>query len=311
MPRFLLKRLLIALLAVASASLIGFGYAHLARTGVGNPLFAGSRVAEPLLPAYAAWLRALFGGEAVQTVTYGNQFAGTVARAAVASLALLLPALLLSLLMGVLLGLAGVRRSPPGVRGWLLAVSTLGQATPSFFAGSLAIAGLLALIIWGPFDRVLLPVQGYGLDAHLILPALVLAVRPTAYMAQVVASLAAGELGRPYVRTAVAKGLTWEQATRRHALRNIQAPLAQTTARTLRTLVAELILVEWLFGWPGLGALLAGTLIPNRMLSSGVEAAFLDPPLVATIVTLLALFFVAMDTLAAILTRWLDPRTHG
>jgi peptide/nickel transport system permease protein len=298
---------MLIVVALVAASFGGFTYAYLARTGAGNPLFAQARASDPLLPAYGRYVQSLTTG-ALTSDKYGASFVGVLGQAALASLVLLLAALLVAVPLGFALGLAGVRKEPPGVRGWLLALTSLGLATPSFFAGSLAVAAMLLLSIYGPWDKVLLPVQGFGIDAHLILPALVLSVRPTAQIAQFVATLTVGELTKPYVTAARGKGLTWQQATRHHALRNVYAPLVQVVARTLRMTVGELILVEWLFGWPGLGMMLAATLIPDRMSSARVASGFLDPPVVATILTLLALFFVLMDTVAAATARSLDPR---
>lgn len=307
MLRFLARRSLFVVVALVAASFGGFVYAHLARTGAGNPLFAQSRAADPLLPAYARYVQAL-GAGTLTSDKYGDTFLSVLGQAAWASLILLVAALLVSIPLGFVLGLAGVRKEPTGVRGWLLALTSIGLATPSFFVGSLAVAAMLILVVYGPWDQILLPVQGFGIDAHLVLPALVLSVRPTAQIAQFVATLTVGELTKPYVTAARGKGLTWGQATRRHALRNVYAPLVQVIARTLRMIVGELILVEWLFGWPGLGMLLAATLIPARVSAYGVESGFLDPPVVATIVALLALFFLLMDTVVAATLRGLDPR---
>ncbi len=307
MLRFLTRRAFLIVAAVLLASFGGFAYAWLARTGAGNPLFAQARASDPLLPAYGRYMQALISG-ALTSDKYGATFLPVLGQAAWASLILLAGALLISVPLGFALGLAGVRKEPPGVRGWLLAMTSIGMATPSFFVGSLAVAAMLLLVIYGPFDKVLLPVQGFGLDAHIILPALVLSVRPTAQIAQFVATLTVGELNKPYVTAARSKGLTWQRATRHHALRNVYAPLVQVIARTLRMVVGELILVEWLFGWPGLGTMLAATLIPSRMSSGGIGDGFLDPPVVATIVAVLALFFVLIDTIAAMTVRRLDPR---
>ena len=306
MLRFLARRSLLVVLALIAASFGGFAYAYLARTGAGNPLFAQARTSDPLLPAYGRYVHALTVGS-LTSDKYGATFLHVLGQAVWASLILLLAALLISIPLGFVLGLAGVRKEPPGVRGWLLAITSIGLAMPSFFAGSLAIAGLLLFVIYGPVDKVLLPVQGYGLDAHLVLPALVLSVRPAAQIAQFVATLTVGELTKPYVTAARSKGLTWQQATRRHALRNVYAPLVQVISRSLRMIVGELILVEWLFSWPGLGMMLTATLIPPRISAASLDAGFLDPPVVATIFTLLALFFVIMHTVAPPTMRMLAP----
>mgnify|MGYP000954331214 CR=1 FL=1 len=86
------------------------------------------------------------------------------------------------------------------------------------------------------------------------------------------------------------------------------AVFALTMAGAVRLLVADLIVVEWLFGWPGLGFLMAATLIPAQVASATVDAGFLDPPLVASLLTIFAAIFLITDLLAGALARAADPR---
>ena len=105
------------------------------------------------------------------------------------------------------------------------------------------------------------------------------------------------------------KGLTERRVIWHHALRNVWAPVAHALAGAVRLLVADLIVVEWLFGWPGLGFLMAATLIPAQVASAtSVEAGFLDPPLVASLLTIFAAVFLITDLLAGALARAADPR---
>ena len=79
----------------------------------------------------------------------------------------------------------------------------------------------------------------------------------------------------------------------------------------MRILVGELIVVEWLFNWPGLGNLLAHTLIPTgTAFTRGLadRSLFLDPPVVAAVLTVFAALFIMTDQTASILVRVFDPR---
>ena len=179
---------------------------------------------------------------------------------------------------------------------------------PGFFIGRLAVALLLLATIYARLGNIPLPIQGFGWDNHLILPLLALSVRPTAQIAQVVAGLLAGELGQQYIVAARGKGLTERRVIWHHALRNVWAPVAHAVAGAVRLLVADLIVVEWLFAWPGLGFLMAATLIPAQFASASVEARFLDPPLVASLITIFAAFFLLIDLVAGV---WRVPSTHA
>ena len=93
---------------------------------------------------------------------------------------------------------------------------------PSFYIGSLLIMATLAYLIWGPQGAVL-PVQGFGWDLHLVLPALVLAARAAAQIAQMSSALLVAELDKTYVVAARSVGQPWRAIRGRHALRNVAA----------------------------------------------------------------------------------------
>jgi ABC-type dipeptide/oligopeptide/nickel transport system permease component len=97
----------------------------------------------------------------------------------------------------------------------------------------------------------------------------------------------------------------------KHALRNVISPVIVTIAGALRLLVAELIVVEWLFSWPGLGNLLAQTLIPSQtitMSSTGDSILFLNPAVVAAVLGVFAAMFLLADVIASAMGRAFDPR---
>jgi peptide/nickel transport system permease protein len=304
-------RLLLMVLLVAVANLGGYTYAFLARTISGNPFFAREVQTETLWSGYAGYVQGMLQGSYSDVAVYQDDFFLILGRAAVASGGLLLLAMAISIVLGLTVGLLGVRLHPPGIRGWLTGLTILGLSTPSFFIGRLAVALLLLAAIYARLGAIPLPIQGYGWNLHLVLPLLALCVRPTAQIAQVTAGLLAGELGRQYIVAARGKGLTERRVIWHHALRNVWAPVAQAVAGAMRLLVADLIVVEWLFAWPGLGFLMAATLIPAQVASASVEARFLDPPLVASLITIFAAVFLLTDLVAGTVARAVDPRQRA
>ncbi|MBP7962660.1 MAG: ABC transporter permease subunit [Caldilineaceae bacterium] len=305
MPKFLLTRLSLLLPLLAVANFGGYAYAWLARTSMGNPFFATTNASDSLWPAYMDYLTNLLrhGWAALPTMSERGM-GGALA----ASGGLLLAAVMVSIGLGVLFALLGTRSRPPGIRGWLTAFTTLGLATPSFFIGVLVIALLLRGLIQGFFTAFPVPLNGFGWDVHLLLPILALSLRPTAQIAQLLAGRLAEEMGRPYVTTARSKGLRSRTQLLGHVMPNVWASLAQIIAGCVRLLVGELILVEKLFDWPGLGQLVANTLVPAQFASARIAATFLDPPLVATLLTLFAAVLLVLDGGAALLSRTADPR---
>lgn len=301
-------RVLLLVLLLAAANFGGYTYAFLARTISGNPFFARETQTGTLWSGYSHYVQGMVQGNFRDVAVYQDDFFLILGRAAIASAGLLVLALVISVGLGLLIGLLGVRLNPPGVRGWLTGVSILGLSTPAFFIGRLGVALLLLLTIYARLGSVPLPIQGYGWDWHLILPLVALCVRPTAMLAQIVAGLLAGELGQQYIVAARGKGLAERRVIWHHALRNVWAPVAHALAGAVRLLVADLIVVEWLFGWPGLGFLMAATLIPAQVASATVDAGFLDPPLVASLLTIFAAIFLITDLLAGALAHAADPR---
>lgn len=306
------RGLLITLLALLLADAIGFAYAHTVAPlqAQRSPLYAARASGRPLLADYSDHLRGLSrldlgplpGSDGRASVL------GALAGAAGNSLGLLALALALSVPLGIGLGMLGVRPDPPRLAGWLNVVATIGLATPTFFFGVLGVTAVIMFLIWAPGRPVLLPLQGYGWDRHLILPTLALMLRPTAQIAQVTAGALVGELGRQYVVTARSIGNSERRIMRRHVLRNALPVIISTVAAALRLMAGELVLVETLFGWPGLGRLVAQTLIPANSSVAPEAALFLSPPLLAGALALFAGLFVLANMVAGLLMRLLDPR---
>jgi ABC-type dipeptide/oligopeptide/nickel transport system permease component len=317
MSRFLARRLLLIPLALLLVNFFGYTYAHYAgplraeRTPYVRAVEAG-----PLLPAYVTYLERSFNLDfGLQLAIPGEIRGGSVSlgnalwSATQASFGLLVIALLVSAVIGLVLGMSAVRNSPPGVSRWLVMISTVGLAMPSFYIGSLFIFGSVMYVLRiGPGTQMPLPISGFGWDAHLILPVVALMARPTVQLAQTTASLLSGELSKQYITAARSIGHSWRSARNRAAMWNIIAPIVLTLGTMLRLLVGELILVEWLFRWPGLGRLLAWTLVPPQLTSSSGSPLFLNPPVVASLLTVIGALFLVADFITAISARALDPR---
>jgi peptide/nickel transport system permease protein len=153
----------------------------------------------------------------------------------------------------------------------------------------------------------LLPAMGYGLDRHLVLPVLVLALRPMAEIARLTSELLAEELNKEYVRTAISKGLPWRLVVLRHAFPNIATVIAVAVGNSTRYLLSSLIVVELLFGWPGVGKALAGAVAP-RLDGRPSAPTLFAPSLVAALVTALAALAVFVNYGTGLVARSIDPR---
>ena len=311
MIKIIVQRVLMLPIVALAANAVGFLYAWLAqRAYAANSPFGTQTDSGAALPAYARYLQRAaqldFG-----TLARGNDsIAQVVWQAAGYSAVLLGVAFVISLIAGVLLGLLAARTYPARVAHWLAAVAAIGNATPSFYLGILGIGAILAVGSTG--GQGLLPTQGAGTIAHLILPTLALALRPTTQIARIIAHLLVGELQQPYIATARAYGNSPTRARQRHALPNINAPAIAFVASSARWLVGELIIVEWLFNWPGQGRLLAQTLMqPATTAQPDGMNVFLNPAVLALTFSVLALLFVGINLISTWAAHRLDPRLRS
>jgi peptide/nickel transport system permease protein len=321
MAKFIIQRLLIIPLLLLLVNFLGFTYAHYARPiRAARTPYVQVEDPGPLIPAYLDYLQTLinldFGMEVATPdntrsntpVTLGD----TLKSATIASLGLLIISLTISVIAGLYLGFKATKNDPPDISKWLTVSSTIGLAMPSFYIGSLFIIGLIFYVIWrGPDTDMLLPLSGFGWDEHLILPVLALMARPTFQLAQVTAGVLSAELGKQYVIAGRSLGHTWRSIRLHYALKNVVAPVVLTIAGLQRFLVGELIMIEWLFRWPGLGRILGWTLVPAQLTSSSGSPLFLNPPIMATVLTLIAALFLFADFIAAVIVRYLDPRLRS
>lgn len=315
MTRFVLRRLAILPLALLAINFISFAYAALAQRvqQAQNP-FGAAPEPVPLLALYRDYLAGLLRGDlGAMPTQWQEPILGVVAQAAVASLGLLFLAFIISAGLGFLLGLLATRRDLRGVASWMLPLSAAGLAAPAFLIAAIGIALLLSLYLrGGEAGRFLVPIQGFGWDSHLILPLLALVAAPSARVARTLSGTLADELHKQYVIAARSLGIGWPRIRRKHAMRNVLPAVILVLAASTRLLVSELVLVEWLFGWPGLGRLLAFALAPPNIASvaglSGAQDHFLDPELTAAVLTGFGLVFLAVDFVASILVHLVDPR---
>lgn len=216
---------------------------------------------------------------------------------------LALTALIMAMLLGIPMGLLAARA--PG--GWfdriVVGGSVLGMSAPSFFMAILI--GFLFAVKWGGWTGLPLTGSLWDLDAegrtvmkpvHLVLPALTLGLRPLAVLSQLMRGAALDVLSAPHVRTARAFGASNKAVMWRHVLRNALNPVVTAASGWLAQLLAGAVFVEFVFGWRGLGFLLFEALEQH------------DLPVVMGGVLLVSFTFVAVNALADLSYRWLDPR---
>jgi peptide/nickel transport system permease protein len=176
-----------------------------------------------------------------------------VGAAALNSAILLVLALSLALGIGVPLGFWVGVSGPHVVADMVRATTSIGITFPAFFLAFLL--QLVAIAFAQLFQRTIVPVFGYGIDGHLVLPTIALALAPLAYVMRLVALAAEDLEHRDFVRTARAKGLSEGLVIYRHIATNMVATLAEAALGAARLALGGLVIVEFVLVWPGLGLL--------------------------------------------------------
>ena len=217
-----------------------------------------------------------------------------IGRALPNSLALLVLSLISSVIVGLYLGMASALRRSSPFAGVVLFVSSLGVSTPSYFAAMLLI--WFGVWLFAMTGRHIFPVAGFGWDAHLLLPALVLAARPAAAVTRLSHNSLVEILEADYVRTAYSKGLHPQVVLVSHVLRNAGVPILTIVLVSLRFSLAVLPIVEYIFSWPGIGLSLLDAI------QRGDTAAAIS------MILALALLFVLANLLLEYLYPRIDPR---
>ena len=191
--------------------------------------------------------------------------------------------------VGVLLGvLAALRR-----RSWVdylaMSVSVAGLSTPTFVLGLILI--LVLSVQWR-----LLPATGAATWWHYILPAITLGLPAAAVVARMARSSLLEVLRQDFVRTAWAKGLSRPSVVYRHALKNALIPVITISGLQFGQLMGGAVVVESVFGLPGLGKLLV-----DRVLGR-------DYPVIQGVVLVAACGFVLTNLVVDLVYSLVDPR---
>ncbi len=211
------------------------------------------------------------------------------------SMGLLLAALAAGALGGLVIGTYAALTKHKQLLLPLLGLTILGVSTPSFFAGLLLRQG--ELVYLRVFGRPLVSMAGFGWDyQHMLLPGLVLAARPLAYITRASFLALRRIMDEDFIRTAYAKGLSQRRTVNVHAMRNIAIPILTAIGVSLRFSLGALPVVEFLFAWPGMGL---------RLLQA-IDAR--ETVIVVTLAAAMGLTFLTLNLLLDILYRMLDPR---
>lgn len=244
---------------------------------------------DPLPTQYVQYLgdaaRLDFGESLWLNRPVGEEVAGRIAATSRLAAVAVVLALLVSFPLGMIAALK--RRTP--VDGAISVVSLIGQSVPSFWLG------IMLILVFARQLR-LLPSAGSQTWQHLVLPAITLALPLVGVLTRLVRSGMLDVLYEDYIRTARAKGLRPNVVLSRHALRNMLIPVITVVGLQIGNLLGGAVIVETVFGWPGIGRLLVDAIAQR------------DYPLVQAAILLITATFIAINLLVDLSYGYLDPR---
>lgn len=302
MIAFIVRRLLLLVPILLGVSIVIFAMVHLTP---GDPvqIMLGQNASpvqaqtlrhelgldRPLPQQYALFLGNIMHGNLGESIVSRRLVTQEIGDRLPATLQLTVAAMLLATIIGISVGTIAAASRSRWLGGLLMLGATMGVSIPTFWIGLLFIYIFALQLGW-------LPVLGSTDLKGTIMPAVTLALPGAAVLARVTRSALVEVLRQEYIRTAMAKGLTWRRVVRRHALRNGLIVVLTIVGLQFGGLMAGSVIVETVFARPGIGSFAVGA----------IQAR--DYPVIQGITLVYSLFYVVVNLVLDILYSVIDPR---
>ncbi|MEB0134355.1 ABC transporter permease [Actimicrobium sp. CCC2.4] len=316
---FIIRRLLQSLVVLLVMSLLVFVGVY----AIGNPIdmlispdadqmdrirtIAAFGLDKPLWEQYFIFVKNALSGDMGNSFAFSTPALTLIFERMPATMELAVFAIVMSIGLGIPLGLwAGLR--PNGIAGKsIMAVSILGFSLPTFWVGLMLIMVFAVQLGWLPSSgrgatTLLLgvPVSFLSVDGlrHLLMPAFNLALFNIALVIRLTRAGAQEALLQDYVKFARAKGLSSTRIIGVHVLKNILIPIVTVIALQFGSIIAFAIVTETVFAWPGMGKLIIDSI------------RFLDRPVIVAYLMLIVVIFIFINLVVDVVYSLLDPRVR-
>lgn len=314
----ILRKLVYAIVLLLAVIMLNFFLIHIAPGDPVQTLVAEMGGATPEL---IAQLRADYGldrsfprqllsyiikvaqGDLGMSFTYDQPVVDLIMGRMVATLILVLTALVLAILSGTVLGIMSAQKPKSFFSGFVTLISLVGYSAPVFWTGIMLLILFSYLIpIFPSFGMSVVGGTGNMLDHildvlhHLVLPAITLSSIYLAVYSRIARASMMDVLGSDYIRTARSKGLSERVVVYKHALKNAVLPVVTMAGLQFSQLIAGAVVVETVFSWPGMGQLAFESILRR------------DHTLLLGILFFSTLIVVIVNILTDLSYRLLDPR---
>ena len=316
---FIIRRLLQSVVVLLVMSLLVFVGVY----AIGNPIdmlispdadqmdrirtIAAFGLDKPLWQQYLLFVQNALQGDMGRSFAFSAPALTLIIERMPATMELAVVAIIMSIVLGIPLGLwAGLR--PQSIVGkTIMAVSILGFSLPTFWVGLMLIMVFAVQLGWlpssgrGPMQLLLgIPVSFLSVEGlkHLVLPAFNLALFNIALVIRLTRAGAQEALLQDYVKFARAKGLSNTRIIGVHVLKNILIPIVTVIALQFGSIIAFAIVTESVFAWPGMGKLIIDSI------------RFLDRPVIVAYLMLIVVIFIVINLVIDVVYSLLDPRVR-
>jgi peptide/nickel transport system permease protein len=304
MLRFLIRRLIVAILVIATVLTLVFiltrlsGDLAISIAGPGATQLDIDTVRKaygldrPVLTQFFDWVGRAATGDLGESFFFKARVSSLIAERMPVTLTLGFTGLAIALIVSLPLGILAAVRENTGFDRFVQVVALLGQAMPSFWLG------LLLMITFG-LKLGWLPISGTGSWEYYVMPGIVLAFSAIPALTRLTRAGMIQAMSSDYIRTARAKGLSRTSILLKHALRNAAIPVVAIAAVQLGFMLGGSIVIEQVFAMHGVGFLAWESISKN------------DFPVVQAVVLVLAVIYVVLTMLADLMNAVLDPRLRG
>jgi peptide/nickel transport system permease protein len=252
---------------------------------------------QPFHVQVGLWLSRIVRGDLGTSIFSGLPVSTLIGQRAATTIWLTLFAMLISVGVGVPIGVLAAWRKGSWLDRAVMAFAVSGFSMPTFWLGFILVYVFAITAGW-------LPVQGYAPLAsgfwrflsHLILPALTLSVVYMALIARMTRASMLGVLDEDYIRTAFAKGLAPRGVLVRHALKNASLPVVTIIGIGFALLIGGAVVTESVFALPGLGRLTVDAIVRR------------DYPVIQGVLLVVSGVYVLLNLVVDVLYVALDPR---
>jgi peptide/nickel transport system permease protein len=319
MTTWLIRRLIQALFVLLAMSVIVFIGVHV----IGNPVdilispeadqaerarvIAALGLDQPLWKQYLLFVNDAMHGDLGRSFVFNEPALRLIAQRMPATMELAVTAVLMSMLIGIPLGLYAGLYPEGALARTIMAGSILGFSLPTFWVGLMLIMVFAVQLGWLPSTGRGATAELFGIQwsfltldglRHLLLPALNLSLFNISLVLRLTRAGVRETLPMDFVKFARAKGLTPARVIFVHVLKNIMIPVVTVVGLELGSTIAFAVVTESVFAWPGMG----------KPIIDSINV--LDRPVIVAYLMMIVLLFVTINLVVDVLYTVLDPRVR-